>query len=77
MTRGYFIYATRHAGCISKECAEDPNNIDVGITYTFWHSHDEDPAVVEAELEKIAKCYMEMFECAGGMYGYEYTPYRR
>lgn len=77
LVRGYFIYCTRYAGHISKEIAEDPDNTDVGIAYTFWHRHDDDPNIVESELERIANSYMAMHECAGGMYGYEYRPYKK
>ena len=77
LIRGYVIYAESQAGCISMDAAKDENNIYVGIAYTLWHRHDDDPNIVMNELDRLQKCYSSFHDYAGGMLGYEYKPYSR
>ena len=75
LVRGYVIYSQWRAGCISMKEAKDDNNVRVGIAYTLWHRHDEDPTIVENELNKLSKLYMSFHDCDGEMLGFEYRPY--
>lgn len=77
LIRGYVIYAESQAGCISMDKAKDESDIYVGIAYTPWHRHDDDPNIVESELNRLQKCYSSFNDYAGGMIGYEYKPYSR
>lgn len=77
LVRGYVVYSQWRAGCISLDRAKDENCVEVGVAYTLWHRHDDDPARVEAELEALAKFYMSFKDCDGLMYGFEYKDYER
>lgn len=77
LVRGYYVYATRYAGCIGLEMAKDENNLDVGVAYTYWYRCDEDPSIVEEELDRIVRCYNKASKCAGGIIGYEYRPFKK
>lgn len=75
LVRGYVVYAQWRAGCISMERAKDENIIDVGVAYTPYHRHDEDPTIVETELERLSKLYMSFKDIGGLMMGFEYKDY--
>lgn len=77
LVRGYVVYSQWRAGCISMERAKDDNVTDVGVAYTPWHRHDEDPAIVEKELDQLCKFYMDFADTDGAMLGFEYKDYRR
>lgn len=75
LVRGYVIYS-RNAGRISMEDAKDENNLNVGVAYTMWHRHDENPEAVMHEMEKLTECYMRMHGCDGVLRGFEYREYK-
>ena len=75
LVRGYIIYSQWRAGCIGMEEARDDDNVRVGVAYTPWHRHDDDPLIVENELSKLVKLYMSFKESDGAMFGFEYRPY--
>lgn len=75
LVRGYYIYAQWGAGCIGMDEAKDENNVRVGIAYTLWHRHDDDPQKVEKELEALTRIYGKFRDSEGGMMGFEYRPY--
>jgi len=77
LVRGYVIYGQWRAGCIGLEEAKDDNNVRVGVAYTLWHRHDDNPSDVENELERLVKLYTRCRECDGAMMGYEYRPYSK
>ena len=77
LVRGYIIYSQWRAGCVGIDEAKDENNLEVGIAYTLWHRHDEDPAIVESELEALEKCYSRFKDWDGSLLGFEYRDYRR
>lgn len=77
LVRGYVIYGQWGAGCIGIDQAKDENNINVGVAYTLWHRHDEDPAIVEHELEALERCYSHFKAWEGNILGFEYRNYRR
>lgn len=76
LVRGYFVYAQWRAGCISMDRAKDEDNMNVGVAYTPWHRHDDDPKIVEDELDRLVKLYSGFRDCEGGMIGFEYRPYK-
>lgn len=75
LVRGYVIYSQWRAGCLGMDEAKDDNRIDVGVAYTLWHRHDEDPRVVENELMQLHNCYSHFKDWDGSMIGFEYRPY--
>lgn len=77
LVRGYVIYSQWGAGCISMDEAKDDNNINVGVAYTPWHRHDEDPAIVEGELKQLMNCYSHFKDWEGSMMGFEYRSYSK
>lgn len=77
LVRGYVVYSQWRAGCIDIRQAKDDRNINVGVAYTLWHRHDEDPKIVENELNKLVELYTSFNDCDGAMFGFEYRPYER
>ena len=77
LVRGYLIYSQWRAGRISMEDAKDEDNVRVGIAYTMWHRHDEDPTVVENELNRLSRCYATFDAYEGAMIGFEYKDYSK
>ena len=77
LVRGYLIYAQWRAGRISIEDAKDEDNVCVGVAYTPWHRHDEDPSKVEDELNMLSRCYATFDSYEGAMLGFEYKEYRK
>ena len=75
LVRGYVVYSQWRAGCISLDRAKDDDCIEVGVAYTLWHRHDDDPAQVEAELEALTRFYTRCRDCDGAMFGFEYREY--
>lgn len=75
LVRGYVIYSQWGAGCVGMEQAKDENNVRVGVAYTLWHRHDDNPSDVESELERLVRYYMRCKDCNGAVSGYEYRPY--
>lgn len=77
LVRGYVIYSQWRYGVISLDLAKDDNCKEVGIAYTLWHRHDENPEIVEKELEMIRKVYAQMHGVDCMALGFEYKPYER
>ena len=77
LVRGYVIYSQWRPGCIGMEEAKDENNVQVGVAYTPWHRHDEDPTIVEKELKQLMNCYSHFKDWDGGMIGFEYRSYSK
>lgn len=77
LVRGVYIFSQWRAGCISEELAKDDNCFNVGIAYTPWHRHDDDPTIVEGELEALHRCYSKFNDCDGAMMRFEYRPYTK
>ena len=77
LIRGRIIYSTRHAGALGIREAHDESNLNVGVAYTFWHRHDEDPKLIEQELEKLRRCYESFRDSGSYMIGYEYREYTK
>lgn len=75
LVRGYVIYSQWRAGCIGMEEAKNDDNVCVGVAYTLWHRHDEDPSIVENELQQLQRCYQRFKDWDGSMMGFEYRPY--
>ena len=75
LVRGVLVYSQWRAGCIGIEKAKDDNCLDVGVAYTLWHRHDEDPAIVEQEFEKLYRCYRSFRDSDTFMMYFEYRPY--
>lgn len=76
LVRGYVIYGQWRTGCLSMDRAKDDNCLEVGVAYTFWHRHDEDPEIVEGELDRLQKCYTSFCGWDGLMVGFEYRDYQ-
>lgn len=76
LVRGYVVYGTRRAGYISMERALDPEYWDVGVAFTPYHRHDENPETIAHELEKLEFLYASFRDVGGMMVGYEYRPYK-
>lgn len=76
LVRGYVVYSTHRAGYVSMERALDPEYWDVGVAFTPYHRHDEDPEVVAHELRALENVYTNFHDVDGMMIGYEYKPYR-
>lgn len=76
LVRGVLVFSQWGAGRISMEDAKDDDNICVHVAYTPWHRHDEDPFTVEAELEKLYRCYRSFRDFDGCMLNFEYRPYK-
>ena len=76
LVRGYVVYGTHRAGYISMERALDPECWDVGVAFTPYHRHDDDPEIVARELRALETVYMGFHDVGGMMVGYEYRPYK-
>lgn len=75
LVRGVLIFSQWRAGCIGIEEAKDENNVRVNVAYTPWHRHDEDPAIVERELDRLYRCYSSFRSYEGCTMYFEYRPY--
>ena len=76
LVRGVVIYSQWRTGQLSIERAKDDGCHDVGVAYTLWHRHDEDPRIVENELERLSRLYGSFKECDARMEYFEYAPYK-
>lgn len=77
LVRGVVIYSQWGSGRIGIEDAKDENNVCVGVAYTMWHRHDENPSVVERELERLGNLYTSFDACDAAMMGFEYKEYKQ
>lgn len=77
LVRGCLVYSQWRAGCISMDRAKDDDCLEVGVAYTPWHRHDEDPEIVEKELDALFKCYSGFKSWEGCLMGFEYRDYRK
>ena len=77
LVRGYIIYFQWRSGYVSLERAKDDECLENGVAYTFWHRHDEDPTIVENELEQLVRCYSKFKDYEGCMMGFEHRDYRK
>ena len=76
LVRGYIVYSTHRAGNVSMDRALDPDCWDVGVAFTPYHRHDDDPKIVACELRELENVYMGFHDVDGMMIGYEYRPYK-
>lgn len=77
LVRGVVIYSQWRAGCVSLERAKDDNDPSVGVAYTPWHRHDEDPSAVEGEMVRLSRFYTGLREVDACSMYFEYRPYSR
>ena len=77
LVRGVLIFSQWRAGRIGIEEAKDENNVRVNVAYTPWHRHDEDPTIVERELDRLFSCYSSFRSYEGCTMGFEYRPYNK
>lgn len=77
LIRGALVWATDNPGCIGINQAKDENNLHVGVAYTPWHRHDEDPEIVERELASLHRVYASFQNWSGGLMWYEYRSYSK
>lgn len=77
LVRGYLVYSQWRAGLIGLDQAKDDECLDVGVAYTHWHRHDEDPMKVAKELNRLYQCYSDFDGYEGCAFGYEYRDYKR
>ena len=75
LVRGRVIYTQWRASCLSLERAKDDKCHDVGVAYTPFHRHDEDPTIVETELDRLARFYMSFKEVDSLSMSFEYVEY--
>ena len=76
LVRGYVVYADRTTGLIGLDVAKKDDQ-GCHVAYTFWHRHDEDPAIVSGELRRLHNCVTSFRDCSCSMVGFEYKDYRR
>ena len=76
LVRGYVVYSQWREGLIGVDVAKDDNHPNVGIAYTLWHRHDENPDAVEHELNQLYNVYSRFLDCDAMMLGYEYRDYK-
>lgn len=77
LVRGYVIYAQWGFPCISMERAKDEKLNFVNVAYTPYHRHDDDPTIVETELERLSNLYGDFNDIDGLMMGFEYKDYSK